>query len=351
VGYRRLNGNIYRKDKEHTDSLRKCLSLCDNESIFPEIEDPNPGDWLAVYSEPGQTAAQYAKSGFRKIVDTKNKVYILPLGDFVEGQSPPIDDLKQFAERYLCMPVAILPTLQFTELDSKYLGLESKNSKINLSKAKIEFRINYKRQILTGDVEKILKRLLPDDGYCLLAFTMEDLFPSHEWNFVFGEADPINKVGLFSFARYHPEFFKKNQDYTQKLSDKDFGLLFKRSCQVMVHEIIHMFGFEHCIHYDCCMNGANHIEENDRQAVDLCPVCLHKLFIFRSSIQTFDPVARYQNLLEFYGNRSEFKEQVEWTNKLFKILKEQSEEKERKSSSSSKENPVEEEEISDEESD
>jgi len=45
----------------------------------------------------------------------------------------------------------------------------------------------------------------------------------------------------------------------------------------MVHEIGHMFGIEHCIYFDCCMNGANHIAESDAQPIHLCPVYVHKL--------------------------------------------------------------------------
>ena len=31
----------------------------------------------------------------------------------------------------------------------------------------------------------------------------------------------------------------------------------------MTHEIGHMFGIKHCVHFNCLMNGSNHEEEND----------------------------------------------------------------------------------------
>jgi len=32
-------------------------------------------------------------------------------------------------------------------------------------------------------------------------------------------------------------------------------LMLQRSCRLLVHELAHLFGFEHCIYYACCMNG------------------------------------------------------------------------------------------------
>ena len=29
----------------------------------------------------------------------------------------------------------------------------------------------------------------------------------------------------------------------------------------MTHELCHMFGIKHCVFYNCCMNGSNHLEE------------------------------------------------------------------------------------------
>ena len=47
------------------------------------------------------------------------------------------------------------------------------------------------RQILTSDVLARLQQNLPTDAFCVLAITMEDLYPDPTWNFVFGcrEAD------------------------------------------------------------------------------------------------------------------------------------------------------------------
>ena len=70
---------------------------------------------------------------------------------------------------------------------------------------------------------------------------MEDLYSGESGDFVFGEANPATKTGVFSFARYTPS---KKSSTTQALSQKKYALLLRRSCQVMVHEVIHLFNVE-----------------------------------------------------------------------------------------------------------
>jgi archaemetzincin len=53
----------------------------------------------------------------------------------------------------------------------------------------------------------LLKLRLPSDAFCILAITMEDLYPDASWNFVFGQASPRERVGVYSFARYDPAFY------------------------------------------------------------------------------------------------------------------------------------------------
>lgn len=63
----------------------------------------------------------------------------------------------------------------------------------------------------------------------------------------------------------------------------------------MVHEITHMFGIRHCVHYQCVMNGTNSLEESEYRTLELCVVCLRKL---QSNIK-FDCLERYTKLMAF----------------------------------------------------
>ena len=167
------------------------------------------------------------------------------------------------------------------------------------------------RQILAGDVLILLHNELPADAFCMLAITMEDLYPDPSWNFVFGQASLRERVGVFSFVRYDPSF------YGERVADRDQKVLLRRSLKVLVHETAHMFSLTHCIYFRCVLNGSNHLEESDSRPLSLCPVCLRKL---HSSIG-FDVADRYRRLLGFYKEKG-FVPEVRWVSKrLDRILK------------------------------
>lgn len=107
------------------------------------------------------------------------------------------------------------------------------------------------------------------DCVAYVGVTMEDLYHRDDWNFVFGLAETMEGMGVFSFHRYDPGP-DLNPDMRQLL-------VLQRSCKVMTHELGHLFGLKHCIYFRCLMNGSNHLEELDDNGLFLCPVCLAKL--------------------------------------------------------------------------
>jgi Predicted Zn-dependent proteases len=82
----------------------------------------------------------------------------------------------------------------------------------------------------------------------------------------------------------------------------------------MVHEIGHMFGLKHCIYYNCIMNGSNHMKESSNKPLEMCPVCLRKLY---SNIK-FNILTRYEKLLEFCKKNGAFFE--EWISFYTRII-------------------------------
>lgn len=129
-------------------------------------------------------------------------IYILPVGLFVEGLSPPLNLLKQFAELYfLGMKVELLDPATLKKQSSARMLFEFQNQQIP-----VKYRIHQKYnrlQLLVKDCWKIQK---PKDAYCLLLVTMEDLYLSERCNYSFGVANQLKQVGVFSFARYDPQF-------------------------------------------------------------------------------------------------------------------------------------------------
>lgn len=272
-------------------SFKRAL---DPGSDFAPIPVPKPGDWLAEHHEAGQTYDDFVRAKYKKPNKRRNKIYLQPLGQFAEGLSPPLESLKAYAAEYFVTDVKLLIP-------------------VALSGPKLTIRINPisgNRQILTRDILRFLKRGLPHDAFCVLAITMEDLYPEPSWNFVFGQASFRDRVGVFSFARYDPVFYGevRGKEYKE--------VLLRRSCKVLVHEMAHMFSLGHCIFFSCIMNGSNHLKESDARPLSLCPVCLRKL---QFSIG-FDVMDRYRKLLLFY-QQAGFGHEAGWiSNRLKRIL-------------------------------
>lgn len=278
-----------------TDGLPTTLQRAlDPGTDFEPIPVPKRGDWLAEHPEAGQTFEDFVRTRINKPDRLRDKIYLLPLGQFLEGRSPSLETLKAYGAAYFAMYVKILPSVTITSFQLR--------TRVN------PFSGN--RQILTSDILTLLKSRLPADAFCLLAITMEDLYPDPSWNFVFGQASLQDRVGVFSFARYDPAFYGEGRgnDYQQ--------LLLRRSCKVLAHEIGHMFSLTHCIFFKCVMNGSNHLQESDSRPLSLCPVCLRKL---QSSIG-FDVMNRYRRLFAFYQG-ADFNYEASWvSNRLKSIL-------------------------------
>lgn len=272
-----------------TKGLPEILRLAfDPGSDFRPIPAPKPGDWLAEHPEAGQTFDDFLRGKPTRLDGLRTRLYLQPLGEFHKDRSPSLETLRAYGKAYFDMDVEILRPLDIRGARVK--------TRINSSTGKL--------QILTTDVLARLKSGLPNDAFCILAITMEDLYPHPTWNFVFGQASLRDRVGVFSFARYDPDFYGE----TRARNHKD--VILTRSCRVLVHETAHMFGLAHCIYFSCVMNGSNHLQESDARPLDLCPVCLRKLH----STIGFDVVKRYERLLDFY-QQTGFEAEARWVAK------------------------------------
>jgi archaemetzincin len=271
--------------------LRSAFSA--DASEFEPIPKPGPHDWLAVHPESGQTFDAFKASRPNRPSESRRVIYLQPLGNFAPDGSPSTEKLRELAAAFFAMEVKALPAISLDA--SKFTNRRNPNTGNS--------------QILTGDVLGFLKARVPSDAFCVLAITMEDLYPEQSWNFVFGQASLRERVGVYSFARYDPAF------YGQPRSSDYEILLLRRSCKVLAHETCHMFGLVHCTFFNCLMNGSNHLAESDRRPLHLCPVCLRKL---QWSIG-FDVVKRYE-ATERVARADGFADEADWFNRRIKIL-------------------------------
>jgi archaemetzincin len=109
---------------------------------------------------------------------------------------------------------------------------------------------------------------MPKDGIALMAISAKDLYPKEDWNYVFGLASYIKRVGVSSIYRLQKA----------PLDTTNFTLCLRRLINISSHEIGHMMSIYHCTFARCTMNGSNSLQETDLCPNRLCSECQMKLF-------------------------------------------------------------------------
>lgn len=243
--------------------------------MFPRLGPPRPGEWRAAY--PGDVASDfdaYVASDPVRAEAGRDVVAFLPVGEFGPMERAALDAAAAFTGIWFALPTRVLEPAALTD--------DAAQSRPRTTPAGAP-----SRQVRTS---WFLNTLLPDrrpkDAVVLLGVTMSDLYPNAQWNYVFGEAALRRRVGVYSLARYFPEFWGVPRD------EPALRLALLRTLKVVVHETGHTFGLEHCVVHACTMNGSNSLAETDGQPLHLCPECLRKLAWNRE----FDVRARYERL-------------------------------------------------------
>jgi len=243
----------------HVDAQLRCAFASD---AFRPIAPSAcaSGAWLnsAVGAKDacGQTFTAFVPS---RRIRRRDTIQLLPQGDFFPSNvamSPDLDQLRHVCAAFFSpLRVVLMPAVTVAEA-RRTADLTSRV-------------VDGQAQLRTCDVFEYLKRrrsLLPRPESAREMFTVAltswDLYPDAGWSYVFGEAQVLSGVGVWSFARF---------------AGDGSAALFKRTARTLLHEISHLFGLDHCVYHECLMNGAIDIDEADTQPLHACPVCLRKL--------------------------------------------------------------------------
>ena len=229
---------------------------------------PQPGEWLTAHKEPGQTFRQYKLSKPVRTTDSREVIYILPIGIFTPYQDTVIMHTASYLETFFSLRVEVMKPLV---------------NDVVVSEGQ---RDSYDgRQLLTNTILDYLRSIMPADAIVIMALTATDLYGSN-YNFVFGRGHIRDRVGVSSMARFADA----------PLDARNYASCLERMIKTSSHEISHMFSCLHCTHAVCVMNGSNSLSESDSRPNRLCSEC-HKKLQWNMG---FDVVERSEKLHAFF---------------------------------------------------
>ena len=345
---------------------------------------PSPMDesaWLAKVNEEGQTFEQYAsfvtlRSGSFKPNTNydRPKIYILPIIDKDDNSwpehGPSLQGLSAWMTAFFCRDTEILDMAFLQPQIQEGTRKRKAKDKILWQEPggdgrgnRLVGRICEESGRYQTHVDGLLTQLCTireneeyngrnlSDAFAVVGVTMCDLYSCDEDLFVAGMAAGGSKVAVLSFARYHPMlkmspekwqdygYIKKSSNYSYyednrprptttpvPLNRNDLpqnvqSEYFHRAGKLLIHEMCHVYGIDHCIHYHCLMNGTAHLVEDFSSPCHICCVCLRKLH-FRLG---FDIIHRYEKLEQVYKSHG-LTEQRKWVARKLDSLGEKNEE-------------------------
>lgn len=227
---------------------------------WPELDAPQPDEWLALVDEPGQTYEEYIRTARNLKSVQRTTIYLQPLGPMTPEQAAVVERMAEFARAFFACKVVVLapaalpPTAYVPRRGQYHAG---------------------------GLLERMAKHV-PDDALAYVCVTAAELY-SARLEHTFGLASLQRRVAVDSIARY---------------GEPGTAEFLRRALKNFAHETGHILGLRHCIFYSCCMNGSNSIEESDGQPLHYCPLCLDKL---RHAL-AFEPRERFEHLAAFYDS-------------------------------------------------
>lgn len=235
----------------------EVFAKAQGDSAWERLGEPRPGEWLWNVREAGQNFDDYVRSNPNRKSAARNVIQIQPFADLNAQQSAVLELVREHSALYFDTRTVLLP-----------------------SRAPSQKWFDPSRKQFDGDriVAELARRVEPS-SLGLFGIMGGDLY-GLDLSFVFGMALIESRAGIHSLHRY----------------GTSENALRRRAIKVASHEIGHMLGVEHCIHYNCVMNGSNSIEELDHEPIHLCPVCMQKL----AWNLGFDAASRYAKLETFY---------------------------------------------------
>jgi len=269
---------------------------------FAPLPAPRPREWRTIRAEPAQTVADFLAADPRVLGPPRDALALLPLGrfpfDVLEGpefvgvvRTPPLADLAEFVAAFFATRTIVLPISDFPADELPYREVRGH------------------RQYEAPTLLYRAAAHVPEDAHGMIVLVNVDLFAWSEQEFAFGFTLDRERLAVVGFSRYDPSFFGG-----ERPADLE-AVVLARSLRVLVHEIGHVLGLAHCLHFRCAMNGVAHLGEVDRLPLHLCPVCLRKLQL----VTGLEPRALYRGLVPI-AERLGLASEMQWLRRRLAVL-------------------------------
>lgn len=186
--------------------------------------------------------------------------------------------------------------IKFIKHADSDINLVLKGRQIACNNLKLEDYLYFKNwpetknhlQIPTGSILEILFKVKnryvteniknrTESNFFLIGITSLDIFPTSNYEYVFGQSDPERGIAIISAYR----LYQNNNE----------NLMNNRILKVVMHEYGHLMNLGHCKHA-CLMSIISSVNELDNRTLYCCEGCLNQI---REKSSTSESV---KNLLE-----------------------------------------------------
>lgn len=240
----------------------------ETDHLFRLIGKPKRNDWLDIRTEFGETFEEYRNWQTRPAPVTRRLIVIVPVANLTQPH------WRLFFEHLVAYCGAFFPgmTVSLAEQPLPCEGVRKRKNEYG----HVQYHVD--------DVMERLRETSDKGVHCRLAITVYDLFDTtgrctDEGGNVGGAALMDEGLGVMTLARAFPHFYDglAAADASFDLGQRQISAWLRRARHMMCHELVHMFGFPHCVFMHCLMNGGNGPNDSCAGMLFLCPVCLHKV--------------------------------------------------------------------------
>lgn len=270
---------------------------------YEVLPPPRRGEWRAIRPEPAQTVAEFRDSGPNARVAPRDRIVVLPLGEF------PLDMIGngKFVAMVNTPELAAVETMLAAFFQTEIDMLPREPFPIGRIPGRIDDD-GYSQYDARGLLDRAARRL-PANAHSMLLLVNVDLYVFEGQRYAFGWSTLRNRLGVVGFSRLDPGAHSGFSPAEVP------GVVLRRGLRVAVHEVGHMFGLGHCQAFRCLMNGVLDLKELDQAPMRLCPLCLRKLHV----VTGLDPRARDAALLRAFAELGLAEEEA-WLSERVKLL-------------------------------